>query len=108
MKGGLLRLDDDPQRGVEENVRRAAQQYREKFGQAVNVCYVNPVSLDGNGHLKDGFRCGQVKVMASPRVLPHLFWLGVVTIESCSPAASVNPERLGKDSYRFDAVLSAA
>jgi len=38
MKVGLLWLDDDPQRAIEEKVRRAAKRYREKFGQAANTC----------------------------------------------------------------------
>jgi len=77
MKVGLLWFDDDPQRAIEEKIRRAAKRYREKFGRAANICYVNPANLEGNGRLKDGFRCGRMKVIASPRILPHHFWLGV-------------------------------
>ena len=77
MKVGLLWLDDDPQRAIEEKVRRAAKRYREKFGRAANTCYVNPVSLGGNGDLGDEFRCGRVKMIVTPKVLPHHFWLGV-------------------------------
>jgi hypothetical protein len=77
MKVGLLWFDDDPQRALDEKVERAAKRYREKFGQTANVCYVNPASLKGNGHDKDGFRCGTVKVIVSPKVLPHHFWIGV-------------------------------
>jgi len=77
MKVGLLWFDDDPQRAIEEKVRRAAKRYREKFGRAANTCYVNPVSLQGDGPSKDEFRCGRVKVIATPKVLPHHFWLGV-------------------------------
>ncbi len=77
MKVGLLWFDDDPQRDIEEKVRLAARRYREKFGRAANTCYVNPISLEGNGHSKEGFRCGRIKVIASQRILPHHFWLGV-------------------------------
>ena len=77
MKVGLLWFDDDPQRAIEEKVRRAAKRYREKFGRAANTCYVNPISLKGDGDLGDEFRCGRVKVIVTPKTLPHHFWLGV-------------------------------
>jgi len=80
MKVGLLWFDDDPQRAIEEKVRRAAKRYREKFGRAANTCYVNPVSLQGDGHSRDGFRCGRVKMIVTPKVLPHHFWLGVADL----------------------------
>jgi hypothetical protein len=85
MKVGLLWFDNDPERPIEEKVRRAAKRYQEqrpepvegKFGQAVNTCYINPISLNGNGALGDEFHCGQVKVIVTPHALPHHFWLGV-------------------------------
>ncbi|MBC8249441.1 MAG: hypothetical protein H8E90_07160 [Anaerolineales bacterium] len=77
MKVGLLWFDDDPQRAIEEKVQRAAKRYREKFGRAANTCYVNPVSLRGDGLSENEFRCGRVRVIATPKVLPHHFWLGV-------------------------------
>ncbi len=77
MKVGLLWFDNDPERSIEEKVQRAAKRYQEKFGQAVNTCYINPISLDGNGDVGDEFRCGRVKVIVTPRTLPHHFWIGV-------------------------------
>jgi hypothetical protein len=75
MKVGVLWFDDHPQRAIEERVERATQRYRERFGQAANTCYVNPVSLNGNGDLPAEFLCGQVKVIVTPQALPHHFWL---------------------------------
>ena len=73
MKVGLLWFDDDPQRGIEEKVQRAAQRYRERFGRLPNVCYVNPIALPQKKEL----RCGRVRIIAAPNVLPHHFWVGV-------------------------------
>jgi hypothetical protein len=77
MKIGLLWFDDDSERVIEEKVEQAARRYREKFGHAANTCYVNPISLQGNGDLGDEFLCGSVKVILAPKILPHHFWLGV-------------------------------
>jgi hypothetical protein len=76
MKIGFLWLDADPERPIEEKVQQAAQRYRERFGRVANTCYVNPVSLNGNGDLGDEFLCGQVKVIVTPQALPRHFWLG--------------------------------
>jgi hypothetical protein len=39
---GLLWFDDDPRRGLEDKVGRAALRYREKYGRWPNICYVHP------------------------------------------------------------------
>lgn len=77
MNVGLLWYDDDPKRPFAEKIEAAARRYREKFGVRPNTCYVNPASLpDGNGHLR------QIKVVATPIILPNHFWLGVAEPES--------------------------
>jgi hypothetical protein len=72
MKVGWMWLDNDPGRSIEEKIQRAVQRYRTKFGRFPNTCYVNQRSITG-----DGFRCGKVRVVAAPNILPHHFWLGV-------------------------------
>jgi hypothetical protein len=72
MKVGWMWFDNNPRRSIEEKIQRAVQSYRTKFGRFPNTCYVNQRSITG-----DGFRCGKVKVVPAPNILPHHFWLGV-------------------------------
>jgi hypothetical protein len=72
MRVGWLWFDNDPGRTVEEKVLHAVQRYREKFGRAPDVCYVNP-QVVGDGEL----RCGPVRVVPARHILLHHFWLGV-------------------------------
>jgi hypothetical protein len=72
MQIGLLWYDDDPRRALEEKVSQAAARYREKFGREPNVCYVHPTVMVHNEA-----KCGAVRVLAAPGILPHHFWLGV-------------------------------
>jgi hypothetical protein len=74
MKTGLLWFDNDAGRDLPTKVARAAAHYQRKYGQAPQLCFVNPTSLNGSG---DSLRVAGVMVMASRTVLPHHFWLGV-------------------------------
>lgn len=76
MKTGLLWFDDDPRRQVEEKVMRAATYYERKYGQAPNLCFVHPSTLDGNG--KQGrLRTNGVEVRSGRSILRDHFWLGI-------------------------------
>jgi hypothetical protein len=72
MRVGWMWFDNDPGKSIEEKIEGAAQRYRTKFGRFPNTCYVNQRLVSG-----DGFRCGKVRVVAAPNILPHHFWLGV-------------------------------
>lgn len=72
MRIGWLWFDNDKARTVEEKVLRAADAYREKFGQVPNTCYVHPQAMIQKE------RCNGVRVVAARHILPHHFWLGVV------------------------------
>ena len=85
MRVGWMWLDNDPGRSIEEKIQRAVQSYRIKFGRFPNTCYVNQRSITG-----DGFRCGKVKVIAAPNILPHHFWLGVSNTSPRENRRSVN------------------
>jgi hypothetical protein len=74
MKIGLLWFDNDKGRDLTAKVSRAAAHYQSKYGQAPQLCYVNPAALDGSN---DSLRVAGVTVMPSRTVLPHHFWLGV-------------------------------
>ena len=76
MNIGMLWYDGDKKRSLEEKVRRAADYYREKYGQAPNLCLINPKSVT-NGASR---RMGSVELRTAPNVLPHHFWVGVVEL----------------------------
>lgn len=74
MKTGLLWFDNDSGRDLAAKVTRAAAHYQRKYGQAPQLCYVNPTTLNGSA---DSLRVAGVMVVPSRTVLPHHFWLGV-------------------------------
>ncbi|HSG17948.1 MAG TPA: hypothetical protein VLE70_16740 [Anaerolineae bacterium] len=73
MNIGMLWLDDDKQTSLEDKVLRAADYYREKYGQAPNLCLVNKTMVE------DERRVGKIQVQPVKNVLPNHFWLGVST-----------------------------
>jgi len=76
MEVGWMWFDSDPQRTFEEKVRLATQRYREKFGHAPTVCYVN----DGQVSAQRKLNCGPVRIIGVHNILPHHFWLGVADV----------------------------
>lgn len=71
MKVGMLWLDDDKQTTLEDKVLRAADYYRDKYGQAPDMCLVNKAMVDGEQ------RVGPIRIRPAKNVLPHHFWVGV-------------------------------
>ncbi|HFE66066.1 MAG TPA: hypothetical protein ENJ93_02290 [Chloroflexi bacterium] len=71
MNVGMLWLDDDRQRPLEEKVSRAADYYREKYGRLPELCLVNPKMLAEEKNV------GRVRVQPKNSVLLHHFWLGM-------------------------------
>jgi hypothetical protein len=71
MREGLLWFDDDPRRQIEEKVTQAAARYRQKFGVAPDVCYVNDQMLN-----RAEVRVGSLHVLPLSTVRPHHFWVG--------------------------------
>ncbi|MFC2037080.1 hypothetical protein ACFLYD_03800 [Chloroflexota bacterium] len=82
MKIGLLWFDDDPQRGLEDKVGRAAQRYREKYGRWPNTCYVHPEVVAD--HLVQELRVAggsrnhrrTIRIVSAQNILLHHYWLG--------------------------------
>lgn len=74
MDTGMLWYDDDRQRTLEEKVRRAADYYRQKYGQTPNLCLINPRAVNGGPHVVN-----TIKLRTAPNILPHHFWIGVAT-----------------------------
>ncbi|HID51633.1 MAG TPA: hypothetical protein EYP41_06320 [Anaerolineae bacterium] len=71
MNVGMLWLDDDKQRPLEDKVSRAADYYREKYGRLPDLCLVNPKMLVQEK------KVGRVRVQPKNTVLLHHFWLGM-------------------------------
>ena len=71
MKIGMMWLDTDKQRSLEEKVRRAADYYRDKYGRFPEFCLVN------SRILTDEKKVGRVKVRPGKSVMPGHFWLGM-------------------------------
>ena len=73
MNVGMLWLDDDARTTIEEKIKRAADYYQHKFGQAPDTCLVH------TGMLKDELEVGAIHVLPARNVLPHHFWIGIDT-----------------------------
>ncbi len=71
MKIGMMWLDTDKQRSLEEKVRRASEHYREKYGRFPELCLVNSRLLENET------KVGRVKIQPAKTVLPGHFWLGM-------------------------------
>jgi hypothetical protein len=81
MDTGLLWFDDDPRRGLEDKVGRAAQRYREKYGRWPNTCYVHPGAV--TDHLGEELPLAgkrrvsrKIRMVSAPNILLHHYWLG--------------------------------
>lgn len=73
MNVGMLWLDDDRNRSLEEKVSRAVEYYQEKYGRFPEMCLVNTKML------ADETKVGKVSVQPIANILPHHFWLGMKT-----------------------------
>mgnify|MGYP007059447595 CR=1 FL=1 len=71
MNVGMLWLDDDRHRSLEEKVDRAVAYYQEKYGRMPEMCLVNSQMLT------DEKRIGNISIQPTANVLPHHFWLGM-------------------------------
>jgi hypothetical protein len=77
MREGLLWFDDDPRRQIEEKVAQAATRYRQKFGIAPDICYVNEQALNRTeGRAIKHLSIGGLSVQPLSTVRPHHFWVG--------------------------------
>ena len=74
MKTGMLWLDADARRTLDEKVKRAVDYYRQKYGATPDLCLVNTTTFT-----EEELKVGLVKVQRTRSVLPHHFWVGVST-----------------------------
>ena len=71
MKVGMMWLDTDKNRSLDEKVKRAAEYYEDKYGRLPELCLVNSKVI------AESKRVGRTKVEAAGNVLPNHFWLGM-------------------------------
>ena len=69
---GMLWLDADRKRPLQEKVARAVDYYESKYGRLPDLCLVHPEMLS-----EEEMVVGETKVHCMETVLPHHFWLGV-------------------------------
>ena len=71
MNVGMLWLDDDRTRSLDEKVSRAVDYYREKYGRMPDLCLVNKTML------AEEQLVGKVSDQPQSAILPHHFWVGM-------------------------------
>lgn len=71
MNVGMLWLDDDEKRPLDEKVERAVEYYRHKYGRMPELCLVN------SSMLAEEKKVGKVAVRPIGTILPHHFWVGM-------------------------------
>ena len=74
MKTGMLWLDADARRTLEEKVQRAVDYYHQKYGATPDLCLVNTGAF-----VEEEISVGAVKVQRTRTVLPHHFWVWLST-----------------------------
>ena len=69
---------DATDRDLAEKIRRAAQRYKQKFGETPNICHVHPseITTDSPGMVAAQILIEEVEVVPSSRTLPHHFLIG--------------------------------
>lgn len=71
MKIGMLWLDTDRKRSLDEKVLRAAEYYRDKYGRMPELCLVN------RNMIEESMKVGVVRVETDHSILADHFWLGM-------------------------------
>jgi hypothetical protein len=72
MNIGMLWFDNDPKSDISSKVSKAADYYRNKYGEEPDLCFVHPSMLSDAK-----VNAGQIAVHSNSTVLPHHFWIGV-------------------------------
>ena len=70
---GMLWYDND-KKPLAEKIAEAAAYYRDKYGQVPNCCHIPEAESEAN--------INDVRVVASPYILPNHLWIGVEQVEN--------------------------
>ncbi len=71
MNVGMMWVDSDARRSLEEKILRAADYYCEKYGRFPELCLVNQAVL------REETQVGRIRVQSAKNVMPNYFWLGM-------------------------------
>ncbi len=74
MNIGMLWFDNDTKADLAAKIKRASSYYKDKYGQAPNLCFVHPSMVAKDGHSEAG-----IELRTTRSVLPNHFWLGIST-----------------------------
>lgn len=69
---GMLWFDNDSKSDLLSKVKRAADYYRNKYGQEPNCCFVHPSMIE-----EKESKSGSIVVFPNSTIIPHHFWIGV-------------------------------
>ncbi len=72
MNIGMLWFDNDTKSDLIAKIDRAADYYRNKYGEKPNLCFVHPSMV-----AEDPLTGSAIEVRTTPTVLPNHFWLGI-------------------------------
>ena len=70
MNTGMMWLDVDAKRPLNEKVERAAEYYKTKYGKKPNLCFVNPQTVE------EETKVGKIVVRPVNNIMRYHFWLG--------------------------------
>lgn len=77
MNTGMLWYDNNPKQPLSKKIERAAEYYQNKYGQAPNLCLINPGEA-----LRESVKIPGITVRPYRPILPKHLWLGVETEEA--------------------------
>ena len=69
---GMLWFDNDSKSDLLSKIRRAADYYRNKYGQEPNCCFVHPSMIK-----EEDSYIGPITVFTNSTIIPHHFWIGI-------------------------------
>lgn len=70
MQLGMMWLDADKKRSLEEKVERAAEYYKDKYGRLPELCLVHTNMLSAEKKI------GRIKIQPTNAIVRNHFWLG--------------------------------
>jgi hypothetical protein len=75
MAAGLLWLDEQGRVDLRSRVLQAMEYYQAQYGEAPNLCLVNPKVLENEGRVLLG-QLGNIRLQPSPTLLSNYLWIG--------------------------------
>jgi hypothetical protein len=72
---GMLWFDNDPKMDLQGKIKRAAEYYRNKYGQTPNLCFVHPCML--TPEYGSETRMAGLMIRLNNAVRPNHFWIGI-------------------------------